>query len=84
MRPNNDAVKRIYKRAKRIAITVLICLPFLIVLAYLLRNIVTHNWMQILMFTFILAVVVVVVELIFSKKEKDKQKQEVETKDVYK
>ena len=79
---NDEFVKAVYKKAKRIAITVLICIPFLFVLAYLTRRVITQNWMQILMFVSILLVVVIVEELIYSSRQK--RKQDVETKDVFK
>ena len=70
--PNFDMQKTL-KVAKRIALTVLICIPFLFAFAYLTRRIITSNGLQIFCFVVILLVVVGVEELIARKIEKNKK-----------
>ena len=87
MRPNNqqnEIIKKAMKVAKRIAITILCCVPVMIVFAYLTRNVITTNGIQILCFMVIMAVAVAIVEVVARSKEK-KKKEEIETKrDVFK
>ena len=85
-RVNNrdEAYKNIMKVAKRIAITILCCVPFIIVFGYLTRNVITSDALQIVCFTLIMGIAVLIEELVVRTKEK-KQKEEVETKrDVFK
>ncbi len=88
MRPinTNNRFKNIMKVGKRVAITILICVPIMIAFGYLTRNVITANWAQILCFMLIMAVAVTIEELISRAREKKKAEQvEVETKrDVYK
>lgn len=80
----NEAYKGIMKVAKRIAITILCCIPVLVVFAYFTRNIITQNWVQIICFMVVMAVAVTIVEVIARAKEKQKS-EEIETKrDVFK
>ena len=80
----NEAYKNIMKVAKRIAITVLCCVPVMIIFGYLTRNVIKSNALQIVCFMLIMSVAVAVVEVIARAKEK-KQKEEIETKrDVFK
>ena len=86
MRKINDrdeAYRNIIKVAKRIAITVLCCVPVMIVFGYLTRKVITSNWLQVICFTLIMGVAVAVVEVVARAKEKAKA-EEVETKrDVF-
>ena len=80
----DEAYKNIMKVAKRIAITILCCVPVMIIFGYLTRNVIKSNALQIVCFMLIMGVAVAVVEIIASAKEK-KQKEEIETKrDVFK
>ena len=80
----NEAVNNIMKVAKRIAITVLCCVPVLIIFGYLTRNVIKSSTLQIVCFMLIMGVAVAVEEIVARAKEK-KQKEEVETKrDVFK
>ena len=79
----DEAFKNAIKVAKRIAITILCCIPVLIVFAYLTRKVITADWLQILCFMLIMGVAVAVVEVVARTKEK-RQKEEIETKrDVF-
>ena len=85
-RVNNrdQAFKNNMKVANRIAITILCCIPIVIVFGYLTRNIITSDALQIICFTLIMGVAVAVVEIIARAKEKAKS-EEIETKrDVFK
>ncbi len=87
MRRNNDrdlAFKNAMKVAKRVAITILCCVPFMLVFAYLTRNIIKYNWAQILCFMAIMGVAVLIVEIIARKKEKIKLENKDQTRDVFK
>lgn len=80
----DEAYKSALKVAKRIAITILCCIPFILVFAYLTRRVITSNVVQVLCFMLIMGVVVAVEEVIARRKEKQKEL-EVETKrDVFK
>lgn len=83
---NDEMVKNAYKVAKRIAITVVSTIPFLIVFAYLMRNIITSDALQIASFVLILGVVVLIVEIIARAREKKKKEIEIleDKKDVFK
>lgn len=79
----NEAYKNAFKVAKRIAITILCCIPVVVVFGYLTRNVITSNALQILCFTLIMGVAVAVVEIVARAKEKAKS-EEIETKrDVF-
>ena len=82
----NEVMKNAMKVAKRITITILICIPFLIVFAYLTRNVITSDALQIVCFIVVMAVAVLVEEIIVRKNEKRKAAlQEIEgKKDVFK
>ena len=80
----DESFKNMMKVAKRIAITVLCCVPVIIIFGYLTRNVITANWLQILCFTSIMGVAVLIEEIVVRSKEKQKA-EEVETKrDVFK
>ena len=80
----DEAYKNAIKVAKRIAITMLCCIPFMIVFAYLTRKVITTNWLQILCFMLIMGIAVAVVEVVARAKEKQRA-EEIETKrDVFK
>ncbi len=80
----NDMYDKAFKVAKRIGITVLCCVPVLIAFAYLTRNVIKSNALQIVCFTIIMGVAVLVVELVARKKEKTKKENQIEHKDVFK
>lgn len=87
MRKNQQEItQNIMKVGKRIAITILCCVPFLIAIGYLLRNVITSNAVQILLFMLIMGIAVLIEELIARKSERRKQaKIELEgDKDVFK
>lgn len=84
-KPNIDMQNAI-KVAKRIAITVVVCIPFLLAFAYLTRNVITSNGLQIFCFFIILAVVVLIEELITRaviKRKKSKPEIEQDKTDVF-
>ena len=89
MRPinqQNETFKNAMKVAKRIAITMLCCLPVLLIFGYLTRNIITSDVIQIICFVIIMGTAVVIVELVARTKEKKKaERAQFETKkDVFK
>ena len=89
MRPinqQNPVFKAAMKVAKRIAITILCCLPVLLVFGYLTRNIITQSWLQILCFMLIMGVAVLCEEIIARAIIKKKAEEAIlETKkDVFK
>ena len=78
MRPvnqRNETYNKAMKVAKRIAITLLCCVPVLILFAYLTRNIITSNFWQIFIFIVFMGLVVLVEELIARASIKRKQAQ---------
>lgn len=79
---HNDVYGNSIKVAKRIAITMLCCLPFLIIFAYFMRNVIKSNGLQILCFIIIMGLVVLIEELIV--RHKNKNKVDIEDKDVFK
>ena len=67
MRPinqQNETMKNAMKVAKRIALTMLCCVPVMGIFAYLTRNIITADWLQILCFILIMGVAVLCEEII--------------------
>ena len=82
----DDAYKNMMKVAKRIAITILCCVPVMIIFAYLTRNVITSDAAQIVCFIAIMGAAVAVVEPIARAREKKKAEQaKVEPKrDVFK
>ena len=81
---NNDTYKNMFKVAKRIAITILCCMPVMVIFAYLTRNIIKSDVLQVLCFMFIMGIAVAIVEVIARTRENQKE-QEIETKrDVFK
>ena len=79
----DEAYKNIMKVAKRIAITILCCIPVIIIFGYLTRNIITSDALQIVCFTLIMGIAVTVEEILVRAKEKAKA-EEIETKrDVF-
>ena len=87
MRDNrNDAYKAIMKNAKRIALEILISLPVCVIFAYLTRNVITSDFLQILCFMVIMGVAVLIGELAYKRKQQKKEAQEIlnPKKDVFK
>ena len=87
MRRVNDrdlAYKNAIKVAKRVALTIVCCIPVLIVFAYLTRNIIKYNGVQILCFMLIMGVAVLIVEIVARKREKVKIENKEMTHDVFK
>ena len=82
----DEAYKNIMKVAKRIAITVLCCIPVLILFGYFTRNIIKSDALQVVCFMLIMGIAVAVVEVIARAKEKQKAEQTMvkPKKDVYK
>ena len=87
MRRNNGrdlAYKNAIKVAKRVALTILCCIPVLLVFAYLTRNIITYNGVQIISFIVIMSVAVSIVEIVARKKEKIQLENKDMKHDVFK
>lgn len=88
MRPintRNEMYKKIMKVGKRVAITILCCLPFIILFAYLMRDKLKSDFWQIFIFACFMAIVVFVEEIIARNREKKKQAEVLDTKkDVFK
>lgn len=82
----NQMYNSIMKVAKRIAITIVCCVPFMVLFGYYTSNIITASWAQVLIFTTFLLVVVLIEELISRKREQKKQARELseKTTDVFK
>ena len=82
---NTDMFRRAKKLVKRISITILCCIPIIIVFAYLTRNVITSEAAQIACFIAIMGAAVGIVEPIARAKEKKKKEQlKVESKkDVF-
>ena len=89
MRPintRNETYKNIMKVGKRVAITILCCLPFIILFAYLMQDKLKSNFWQIFIYVCFMAVVVFVEEIIARNREKKKQAEKSlgTKKDVFK
>ena len=78
----DESVKNVMKVAKRIAITILCCLPFLGVFGYLTRNIITSDFWQVVCFMVIMGATVAIEEVIVRNKEKHDE--DDNSKDVFK
>ena len=81
----DEAYKNIMKVAKRIGITILCCVPVMIVFWYLTRNVITSDALQIVCFTLIMGIAVLIEELVVRAKEKRKAEQDMieSKKDVF-
>ena len=87
MRDNrNETYQKMMKTAKRIAIEILISLPICIVFAYLTRNVITSDFLQVVCFIVIMGVAVLIGELAYKHKQQKKEAQEIlnPKKDVFK
>lgn len=87
MRDNrNESYQKMMKTAKRIAMEILISLPVCIIFAYLTRNVITSDFLQIVCFMVIMGVAVLIGELAYKRKQQKKQAQEIlnPKKDVFK
>ena len=80
----DEAYKNAIKVAKRIAITILCCIPVMIIFGYLTRKVITSNVLQGVCFIAIMSIAITIVEVVVRIKDK-KQQEEIETKrDVFK
>ena len=78
MRDNrNETYKNMMKTAKRIALEILISLPICIIFAYLTRNVITSDVLQVICFMVIMAVAVLIGELVYKRKQQKRQAQEI-------
>lgn len=84
MRPNKDELGlRIRKVGKRIALTIILSIPIVILFGYYTRNIITNSILQIICFMAIMGTAVLIEELIVRKREKQNKETEIERKDVF-
>lgn len=83
-RHNNDGFQKVFKRAKRVGITILCCIPILVIFAYLTRNVITSSVLQVVCFMIIMGIAVAIVEIVASKREKTKEAKKLLEKDVFK
>lgn len=74
------------KKVKRIAWTIVCCIPIVVAFGYLTRNVITENALQILCFVIIFGTAVLIEELIYSKRQKklEAKKKDNKQKDVFK
>ncbi len=84
MKDRQQAYRDAMKTIKRIAITVVCCLPVLIAFAFLTRNVIKSDALLIFIFVVFMAVVVLVEELIYRKIQKKREQVQKDTKDVFK
>lgn len=83
-RPNNEIYQNLLKRTKRIALTIVCCIPVLIIFAYLTRYYINSRALKIICFMIIMAVAVAIVEVISSKRQKKQEAKKLFEKDVFK
>ena len=81
----NEIMGNAMKVAKRIAITILCCLPVLLIFSYFTEGFITSRVARVICFMLIMGVAVLIEELIARKREKEKvEKEIIETKkDVF-
>lgn len=83
--PNQqEFINNAMKVGKRIALTILVCIPILIIFAYLTRDIITSDVAQVLIFIAVMGVAVLLEEIIVRKREKQNKEMQIEKKDVFK
>ena len=71
MRPTiTNIPENTIKKVKRIAWTIVCCIPVIVAFGYLTRNVITENSLQILCFVIIFGLAVLIEELIYSKRQK--------------
>ena len=73
----SESYRKALKIGKRIAITILICIPLLILFGYYTINIITADCAQILIFMVIMGLAVTIEELVAKRKEQKKEAQEI-------
>ncbi len=84
MRPNKEELGlQIRKVGKRIALTIVLSIPIVILFGYYTRNIITNSVLQILCFTLIMGIAVLIEEVIVRKREKQNKETKIERKDVF-
>lgn len=86
MRDRQDTLQSFMRVAKRIAITIICCIPVLIVVGYLTRNVITNNVLQGFIFVCIMGVAVAIVEIVARVHEKRAKAREIleDRRDVFK
>lgn len=87
MRPTiSNIPENSIKKAKRIAWTVVCCIPIVIIFGYLTREVITSNALQIICFAVIFGIAVLIEELIYNKKQKEIEQKHKDNqhKDVFK
>ncbi len=84
-RDQNDVYQRAMKVAKRIAITIVCCVPVMIAFAYLTRRYI-YGWLQIFCFMLIMGVAVAIVEVVARRRESRREAKKLlnKNKDVFK
>ena len=82
---NNDMYQNAMKVAKRIAITIICCVPVMIAFGYLTHKHIKGAW-QIICFMLIMTVAVVIVELIAKRQAQKREAKKIlyQDKDVFK
>ncbi len=82
----DNAYKNAVKVAKRIAITVLCCIPVMLLIAYLLRTVITSRLVLVLFFVAFMGIAVLLEEIVVRKREKllKEEKELHKSKDVFK
>ena len=85
-REENPIYKNAIKVAKRIAITILCCIPVIVIFSYYTRNIIKSSALQILCYMLIMGFAVLIEEIVVRNKEKQKKEESMfnDKKDVFK
>ena len=85
-REENPIYKNAIKVAKRIAITILCCIPVIVIFSYYTRNIIKSSVLQILCYMLIMGFAVLIEEIVVRNKEKQKKEESMfnDKKDVFK
>lgn len=82
----NNTPENTIKKAKRIALTMIFCVPLVVVFGYLTRNVITNNVVTIICFMAIFGVVVLIEELLYNRHQKkiEEKRKTNKSKDVFK
>lgn len=85
-REENPIYKNAMKVAKRIAITILCCIPVIVIFSYYTRNVIKSSVLQILCYMLIMGFAVLIEEIVVRNKEKQKKENAMfnDKKDVFK
>ena len=78
-----DVYNRIMKVTKRIALTIVCCIPVLVLFGFFTRKVITSDALLIFIFVTFMGIVVLIEEIIYRKRQKKKEQSKKDNTDVF-